>query len=50
VDVIIGTPIETDGYSDKTVDALVARTRQVIQAELDAAGPREPARVPAISR
>ncbi|HVT47571.1 MAG TPA: lysophospholipid acyltransferase family protein [Vicinamibacterales bacterium] len=43
VDVIIGAPIETDAYSDKTVEALVTRTKQVIQAELDATAPREPA-------
>jgi 1-acyl-sn-glycerol-3-phosphate acyltransferase len=40
VDVIIGKPIETQGYSDKNLSELIARTREAIQTNLDTA-PRQ---------
>jgi 1-acyl-sn-glycerol-3-phosphate acyltransferase len=36
VDVIIGEPIDTRGYSDKNLSELIARTRAAIEANLDA--------------
>ena len=37
VDVIIGTPIDTLGYSEKNLGDLIARTRDAIQANLTSA-------------
>lgn len=41
VDVIIGKPIETCGYSDKNLTELIAQTRAAIQENLDPVESRE---------
>jgi 1-acyl-sn-glycerol-3-phosphate acyltransferase len=38
VDVVIGTPIETKDYDEKSLPALIERTRQAIQANLQGPG------------
>jgi len=41
VDVIIGKPIETRGYSDKNLTQLIAQTRAAIEANLETTTPAE---------
>jgi hypothetical protein len=39
VDVILGEPIDTTGYSERNLGELIARTKAVIQQTLDADRP-----------